>query len=271
MKTLSINFYNNNITDELRNELMQAVEHENCTMNIQLLDDTISKLTTKIANVNDTYSKEELDAFKVQLKNAIATREEFEKKQDETQETYNKVIDTMTQKNDAHFGNNKDVVRTVLRVLASWNNSKLVKLAIIPAFQSPALYTALETIHINSKPCEDGNIELTKEVKDAYKNATKELDSIIKNTFSLPFETPYTSKTRLKMTADDRKLLNDCYVKGFKNKFDVNKKTGVVTFKERQVNTLVKVKQNQKTGEIKYDYSGLASTIANIVLKHYFA
>lgn len=271
MKTLSINFYNNNITDELRNEFMQAVEHENCTMNIQLLDDIISKLNTKIANVNETYTKEEVDAFKVQLTTNTKAREEFEQKQEETLEIYNKVIEEMTRKNDAHFGNNKDVVRTVLRVLASWNNSKLIKLAIIPAFESPALYNALETIHINSKAGEDGNITMSKEVKDAYKNATKELDSIIKNTFSLPFETPYTSKTRLKMTAEDRKLLNDCYIKGFNNKFDVNKKTGVVTFKERQVNTLVKVKTNKKTGEPKYDYSGLASVIANIVLKHYFA
>lgn len=271
MKTLSINFYNNDITDELRNEFMQAVEHENCTMNIQLLDEAISKLNTKIANVNDTYTKEEIEAFKVQLSNSIKTRNDFEQDSENTLEIYNKVIDAMTQKNDAHFGNNKDVVCTVLRVLASWNNSKLVKLAIIPAFESPALYNALETIHINSKAGEDGNITMSKEVKEAYKNATKELDSIIKNTFSLPFETPYTSKTRVKMTAEDRKLLNDCYIKGFNNKFDVNKKTGVVTFKERQVNTLVKVTKNRKTNKMEYNYSGLASTIANIVIKHYFA
>ena len=271
MKTLSINFYNSNINETLRNEFMQAVQHENALMNISLLDDTIAKLTTKIANTKELYTIEEIEAFKVQLKTVTDTRLKYEAEVYNTEEVYNKVIASMTEKNDNHFGNKKDVVRTVLRVLASWNNSKLVKLAIIPAFQSPALYNALETIHVNSNAGENGNIVMSKEVKDAYKNATKELDSIIKNTFSLAFETPYTSKTRVKMTAEDRKLLNDCYIKGFSNKFDIDDKKGIVTFKERQVNTLVKAKKNRKTGETTYDYSGLASTIANIVLKHYFA
>lgn len=101
--------------------------------------------------------------------------------------------------------------------------------------------------------------------------AADELERIIKVTFSLPFETEYTSKTRVKLTAEDKKLLNDCYVKGFSNKFDTDDETGKVTFKKRQINTLVKAKKDRKTGKITYDYSGLASTISNIVIKHYFA
>ena len=176
----------------------------------------------------------------------------------------------MSEKNADHFGNSKDVVRTVLRVLATWDNSKLVKYAIIPAFQSPALYEALEAIHISSKAGDDGNLVMSKEVKDAYKKASQELETIIKTTFSLPFETPYTDKTRVKLTAEDKKLLNDCYVRGFSNKFDTDD-DGKVTFKKRQINTLVKAKKNKKTQEVTYDYSGLASTISNIVIKHYFA
>ena len=56
---------------------------------------------------------------------------------------------------------------------------------------------------------------MTKEVKEAYKKASAELETIIKTTFSLPFETPYTDKTRVKLTADDKKLLNDCYIRDF--------------------------------------------------------
>ena len=176
----------------------------------------------------------------------------------------------MSDKNADHFGNSKDTVRTVLRVLATWNNSKLVKYAIIPAFKDETLYNALETIHITSKAGEDGNIIMSKEVKEAYKTASAQLENIIKTTFSLPFATPYTSKTRVKLTAEDKKLLNDCYIKGFSNKFDTDD-NGKVSFKTRQVNTLVKVRKNRKTGKMEADYSGLASTIANIVMKHYFA
>ena len=198
------------------------------------------------------------------------TEEEAEKLAGETLEVYTTVLSAMTEKNENHFGNNKDVVRTVLRVLASWNNSKLTKLAIIPAFQSPELYNALETIHVNSKAGEDGQITMSKEVKEAYKKASTELETIIKKTFSLSFATKYTDKTRVKLTAEDKKLLNDCYVKGFRNNFKMDEKTGTVNFESRQINTLVKAKRNRKTGKMEYDYSGLATTIANIVIKHYF-
>ena len=87
---------------------------------------------------------------------------------------YNKIFASLTHKYKDHFGNNKDVVRKVLRVLASWDNSKLVKYAIIPAFQSPELYNALEAIHINSKAGENGNITMSNEVKEAYKKASTE-------------------------------------------------------------------------------------------------
>lgn len=268
--TLAINFYSENITEELRAEFMQAVTHENCDMNIQMLNESIAKLEKKIANENGSYSTEEVQAFvtqKLELEDALC---KFEAMKEDTLEVYAKVVEEMSKKNEHGFGNSKDNVRTVLRVLATWDNAKLVKYAIIPCFKSPQLYEALETIHILSVANEDGSVELTDEVKSAYKNASKELESIIKNTFSLPFESAYTSKTRVKMNADDKKLLNDCYIKGFSNKF-AQDDDGVVTFKKRQINTLVKAKKNRKTNEVTYDYSGLASTISNIVIKHYFA
>ena len=278
--TLSINFYNATITDELKNEFMQAINHELARMNIESLNDSISRLEKQASSIQKDIDdngddeagtkQKKLDGINATITDNKDARTKCEESQTETEEVYNKVVSAMTEKNADHFGNNKDVVRTVLRVLATWNNSKLVKYAIIPAFQSPALYEALEAIHINSKAGEDGNITMTKEVKDAYKKASQELETIIKKTFSLSIETPYTDKTRVKLTAEDKKLLNDCYVRGFSNKFDTDD-DGKVTFKKRQINTLVKAKKNKKTQEVTYDYSGLASVISNIVIKHYFA
>lgn len=278
--TLSINFYAEGITDELKNEFMQAINHELAGMNIEALNDSISRLEKQVASIqkdindngdDETGTKQKkLDGINATISDNKDARTKCEESQAETLPIYEKVVSVMSEKNKDHFGNNKDVVCTVLRVLATWNNSKLVKYAIIPAFQSPILYETLETIHITSKAGDDGNIVMSKEVKEAYKKASAELETIIKTTFSLPFETPYTAKTRVKLTAEDKKLLNDCYVKGFSNKFDTDD-DGKVTFKKRQVNTLVKAKKNKKTQEVTYDYSGLASTIANIVIKHYFA
>ena len=277
MKTLSINFYSATINNDLRNEFHSAINYESADMNIQLLDTDISRLETRIANIKNNENKTEeektveLADLTAKLEEKKASRSEFEQTKNNLAEVYNKVITAMSEKNDNHFGNNKDVVRTVLRVLATWNNSKLVKYAIIPAFKDETLYNALETIHVTSKAGEDGNLVMSKEVKEAYKTASAQLENIIKTTFSLPFATPYTDKTRVKLTAEDKKLLNDCYIRGFSNKFDTDEDTGKVSFKKRQINTLVKAKKNRKTGKMEYDYSGLASTIANIVIKHYFA
>lgn len=281
MTTLSINFYSETINEALKNEFMQAINHELAGMNIESLNDSISRLEKQVASLrkdiadngdDETGTKQKkLDGINATIANNKDARTKCEESQAQTLDIYDKVISAMSEKNADHFGNSKDVVRTVLRVLATWDNSKLVKYAIIPAFQSPALYEALETIHISSKAGDDGNLIMSKEVKEAYKKASQELETIIKTNFSLPFETPYTDKARVKLTAEDKKLLNDCYVRGFSNKFDVDDEKGIVSFKKRQINTLVKVKKNRKTGDITYDYSGLASTIANIVIKHYFA
>lgn len=269
-KTLAINFISENITEELRTEFMTAVEYEKCSMMVQKINDNLARLNKKIDNENGIYSDEEVALAKKEKEDAEKEVTALEERMDSTLKVYTKVVDEMSKKNEHGFGNHKDVVRTVLRVLATWDNSQLVKYAIIPAFQSPRLADALETIHITSKANENGSLVMTKEVKEAYKEADKELENIFKTTFSLPFETVYTSKTRTKLDAEDKKLLNDCYVKGFKNKFEEDK-DGVVTFKKRQINTLVKSKKNKKTGETTYNYTGLATTICNIVIKHYFA
>ena len=273
MMNLNINFLNESATVEQVKNLHVAINHEGTEMSIQLCKDDISRTEKQISNLEKAESKtedqkeKEREALNAKLDDL---KEALETDAAETLPVYTQVVTEMSVKNENHFGNDKDVVRTVLRILATWDNSKLVKYAIIPAFQSPELYNALEAIHVSSKASDDGALVMSNEVKEAYKKASAELETIIKKTFSLPFETPYTTKTRVKLTAEDKKLLNDCYVKGFTNKFSVDEKTGNVDFSKRQVNTLVKAKRNKKTGKVEYDYSGLAVTIANIVIKHYF-
>lgn len=276
MLNLNINFLNQEATIDQTKDFMFAVEHEESEMTIQLIKDDITRTKKRLDNLDssETKTEEQKELERKALEEKLAELEkDLESEQENsafTRETYEKVITDMTQENHDHFKNDKDVVRTVLRVLATWNNSKLVKYAIIPAFESPALYEALEAIHINSNAGEDGALVMSKEVKEAYKKASQELETIIKKTFSLPFATPYTEKTRVKLTAEDKKLLNDCYVKGFKNNFSIDEKTGSVNFNKRQINTLVKAKRNKKTNKMEYDYSGLADCISAIVIKHYF-
>jgi hypothetical protein len=267
---LDLNFYAESISNEDKHDFMLAVTHEYGWMMEKLTTSTIKGLNGKIENKRNAYTPEEVEGFKASLKKTEKELEDHKKLQKDTEEAYKKVLDALTATNENHSRNPEDACKTVLRVLASHADSKLEKYAITPAFQSPALYEALNTIHITSNACENGNLSMTKEVKAAYKAASDELESIIKNTFSLPVDTVYTSKTRVKIKAADKKLLNDCYVKGFKNNYTTDK-NGVTGYESSTVNTLVKATKNKKTGKIDYDYSGLASTIARIVVKYYFA
>ena len=161
MATLGINFYATNINDTLRNDFHSAISYENADMNIQLLDTDISRLETRITNLKNNKDKTEeeksieLADLNAKLEEKKASRSEFEQEKTDLAEVYNKVVSAMSEKNKDHFGNNKDVVRTVLRVLATWNNSKLVKYAIIPALKDETLYNDLETIHVTSKAGDD--------------------------------------------------------------------------------------------------------------------
>ena len=268
MTRLNINFLKETATEDMKNEFFTAIRHEETSMLISLCNENIEKLEKRLKK--DDITEEEIKAITVQLKDEKAVLETLKATAKETHDTFNKVLEAMSQKNKDNFGNKKEVVRNVLRILATWDNSKLVKFALVDTFKGEALHDALETIHVNSKANEDGCIILSKDVKEAYKKASQELESIIKVTFSLPFETPYTEKTRVKMTAEDKKLLHDCYIKGFRNKFSQNEATGLVDYSGRQVNTLVKGKKDKKTGKITYNYSGLFQTVCQIVMKHYF-
>lgn len=273
---LAINFYAENLSTQSRSEFMDAVDHENALMGIEDCKNRIASTESRISNIQKNKDmsvedkKKAVDAENVKLEKLKTEKAEYEETAESTREVYDKVFAAMTVKNTDHFGNNPDVVRTVLRVLASVESPNFIKDAIIPAFQNPDLYNALETIHITSKASDDGALVMSKEVKDAYKKASAELETIIKTTFSLPFESVYTIKTRVKLTAEDKKLLHECYVKDFNDARDTNDETGAITIGKRTVKRLVKTKRNKKTNEVTYDYSGLAGVISKIVLKHYF-
>lgn len=268
MITLNINFLNEKATADEKKEFFVAVKHEetqmlktDCEIRIEKLEKSLKK---------EDISNDEIKALKTKLtaeKEILATLNDIIT---DTKPTHSKVLADMTKKNENHFGNKPEVVRNVLRVLATWENSKLVKYALVETFKGEALRDALEDIHVNSQVDEHGCVIAAPEVKAAYKKASNELESIIKNTFSLPFESTYTTKTRVKITAEDKRLLHNCYVKGFKNKMNKNEATEVVDFAGREIVTAVKSKKDKRTGQIIYNYSGLYQIMCQIVMKHYF-
>lgn len=162
MMNLNINFLNESATVEQVKNLHVAINHEGTEMSIQLCKDDISRTEKQISNLEKAESKtedqkeKEREALNAKLDDLKEALEKLKTDAAETLPVYTQVVTEMSVKNENHFGNDKDVVRTVLRILATWDNSKLIKYAIIPAFQSPELYNALEAIHVSSKASDDG-------------------------------------------------------------------------------------------------------------------
>ena len=260
---LKINFLNNEATLAQAQELAQATRFELCDMTKKMNLDAIAKQAKIVANEKGNYDEDEVATAQAKIDKLEAENEKLDATMEELRTVYDSVIEAMTVPNDKGYSNNADTVRTVLRVVACAENSKLYKYAIIPAFENEDLYNALEAIHVNNEVTEEGYSTNSKERVALYKSAQEQLDNIMRDTFSLPIATPYTTALRVKLNAQDRKVLHDVYVKGFSNKFEKDD-DGTITFKSRKYNTAVK--KNRK-GDI--DYSGLATDIAKLVIAKY--
>ena len=123
MRTLSINFYANDIKEETKKEFLTAVEYENNNMTLQLLNETIERLEKQANNlrkdINDNgdddgqTKQKKLEGILANIQDSKELVADINKELVTIKPIYNKVIDAMTKKNNAHFGNSKDVVRTV--------------------------------------------------------------------------------------------------------------------------------------------------------------
>lgn len=259
---LKINFLNEQATVAQVKELADAVQFEYCDMVKAMNLDSIAKQAKIVANEKGRYDDDEITSAQAKIDKLQAENEELSKNMKKLRANYDSVITNMTIPNDKGYCNSEDTVRTVLRVVACADNSKLYKHAIVPAFKDECLYNCLEDIHVTNDVIEEGYSINGKERVSLYKSAQSQLDSIMRDTFSLPVETIYTTALRVKLNAQDRKVLHDVYVKGFSNKFD-KKDNGEITFLSRKYNTAVKKTRNG------VDYSGLATDIAKLVIAKY--
>lgn len=263
---LKTNIMKNNA--ETMSTFANAVEYSRLAMYVTSVNDSIARKEKSLEN-SDSMSESKIAAIKEEIEELRKESAKATENRDNLQADYDKVYAAMTEKNKDHFGNDPKSVKVVLNILATADAPGLIKYAFDKELDGEALYNALEAVHASGKYSDEGVVSLTKDVKEAYKSAKNELERVIKTTFSLPFESEYTNKTRVKLDSEDIALLHECYVKGFSNKYD-KAKDGSLTFKNRELSTVVRVK-TKKNGEKEYDYKGLYQVIGNICIKHYSA
>lgn len=260
------------VKEDKISKLMSAISFEEQDMAISALSDSKTRIEKSLANENSALSETKLASLREDLAEVIADIAKAETKRASYEQAYSEVVSAMALKNENHFGNDKDSVRNVLRVLATAFNEKLTKYAITSTIvdkNDGALMEAMDLIHISGKFSEDGEKIMSQEQKVAYANARAKIETLVKSNFSLPFETEYTQKFRVKLTEDDLGLLHEVYVRGFKNVFE--SKDGKMSFKEREVRTLITSKKNRKTGLEEYNYDKFKVELVKICVKHFFA
>lgn len=262
---LNINFVNPTITEENVLKLATTVKFEELDMLLSLNNDNIKSLQTKIENKQSKYTDEEIEVFKSQVETLELENIEIAEKVEEVRPVYDEVVSVIASAGKDEFCNGEENVRNILRVVACAENSKLFKYALLSAIDNDDLFSAMEVCHDIDNNNEFGNSSQTKELKESYKQAESQIQNILKTTLSLPFESEYTSSLRVKFNGTDLKLLHECYVTGFSNKFESKDESKSTQFVGREVKKLITSKTNSK-GEVTRNFKKFAETVCKLAI-----
>ena len=250
-----------------RLELATAVKFEELDMTLTLTNDSIKSLEKKIENKNGKYTVQQVEGFKSEKELLEQEVSNITSKVEEVRPVYDLVIARMTEENEEGYANRLENVRNIFRVMATAENSKLEKYALVETVGSVELYDALEKCHSFSNINDNGNRVQGKALKDAYEKAEGEVRSILKNALSLPVATYYTDTLRVKFKGASMAKLHECYVKSISNKFE-KEEDGTINFVGHKVSTLISAKTNKNNGETTYNFSALATVVVKLTVEY---
>ena len=262
---LKINFLNQEIKDAQVIEFATAVKFEELDMVLACNNDAIKSCNNKIENKNGKYSEEEIEAEKKKKEKLEEENKKILVSVEEVRPVYEKVVKVIAESGNGEFCNGEENTRNVLRVVACADNSKLYKYALISAIDNDSLFEAMEICHSIDNGNDFGANKQSKEVRDAYVKAECEIQTILKNCLSLPFASEYTETVRTKFNKTSLKLLHECYVTGFSNKFESIKDSESVKFVSVEVKKLITSKKNNK-GEVTKNFKKFAETVCKIAI-----
>ena len=270
MKT-GINFANKNMSNEQVKNLYSAIQYERVDMEISYLNATIKGLENKIKNGGTTKDVEKWEQDKKEAKEELA---KCEKSLAELKAIHELVLGEMTVPNDKGFANSELAIRNVFRVVAS-ADTNLVKYAFIDnknTIFSEELMKAMDYVaDIKGERIEDfGRVVQGKEYKNQLKKAEYEVEKIMREMFSIPIETPYTTVLRVKPTKQDMHLLHSCYVTNFKNEMKVIETTEgeEMRYSNRKIITLITKVKNKKTNNVTGNFAKFATKLVDLVVPY---
>lgn len=228
-------------TDEELKGIMFAVKYEGYNMMIECISDKVCALAARIAKPKANATEEMIEGWKSELEVLEAEEAAYVEKAVELEEIVEPYINT--------------IPRDLLRILACADIPKLEKYAISwEDDESEALYNALCNIH---------EIDLDKVNTANFKKSTDILEKIVRLNLTFP-ETEYSEKVVIRLNTNDLRMINESFIRGFRNKYKSEKDSDIVEFKEHKAQTIVGTKK--KDGEKVYDWSRFNAILVKIAI-----
>lgn len=228
-------------SDAHRVNIALAVKYEYYNMMIELLTDKATALIAKIENPKKGTTEEMIDGYKSELEVTNNSIEEYADKAGSLEDKVAPYLETIDEK--------------LLRILACAEQTKLEKYAIEwDDEESEALYEALCNIH---------EVDIDKVKTANFKKSTDIIEKIVRLNLTIT-ETEYNDKVAIRLNATDLRMINEAWVRGFRNKYKKNNETDEITYKETSPSYLVS--RRKKNGEITYDWTKFNAILVKIAI-----
>lgn len=229
------------VQNEKLAEIALAVKYEGYNMMVEMLSDKVCALAARIAKPKKNTTQEMIDGWKSELEVLEAEENAYAEKAVALEEKVAPYIDAIPQ--------------DLLRILACADMPKLEKYAISwEDEESEDLYNALCNIH---------EIDLDKVNPANFKKSTDILCKIVRHNLTFA-ETEYTEKVVIRLNNSDLRMINESFIRGFRNKYKSEKDSEIVEFKEHKAQTIVGTKK--KDGEKVYDWTRFNAILVKIAI-----
>lgn len=224
-----------------RANIAKAIKYMGYNMMVEMLSDKICALAAKIANPKKGTTPEMIEGYKSELAELEKDCKKYSDKAVALEEVVAPYIDVLPE--------------SLLRIIACADNSKLEKYAISwTDEESEDLYRAMCNIH---------DIDIDKVNTANFKKSTDILCKIVRLNLTFP-ETEYSEKVAIRLNNSDLRMINESFIRGFRNKYTTDKESEITTFKEVKAQTLVTAKN--KKGEVVYDWTRFNAILVKIAI-----
>jgi hypothetical protein len=212
---MKINYYRN---EEIVNNLFKAITYEKCDMSLTLNDEAIQKQEAIVRS--ETSTDREKEVARVKIQKLWTVEAEIKKQQEEVADVHELICTEIAKtENEHHASNDLIAVRNVLRLSCCDENNKFFKLAILTDdTKFDSFYNAMVSLHDmeNEEIGNNGLRQYSKNANETANNLAGNIQSLIKQMFSIPIENEYTQKVNIKFNKSDMNAVHECFVTGLK-------------------------------------------------------